>query len=126
MTGIGQTAERDRPRRTTRVARLAALTLLAATAISSTAAAASIGIGPKVIENADALVSKGLYKSVGRHPRSVSCPADIPAKVGHVFTCKVVVNAKGQYVIATVTEASITGSTVHLDIADGTKLYSPS
>jgi hypothetical protein len=37
-----------------------------------------------------------------------------------VFHCHVVINPAGRDVVATVTETRVSGSKVHVDIADGT------
>jgi hypothetical protein len=89
---------------------------LAALALSSVAV---VGCGgTPTVSNPDKLVSDGLDQAVGQRPVSVSCPSNVPAKVGHVFHCKVVINSAGQFVVATVTETKISGSTVEVSIVD--------
>jgi hypothetical protein len=124
MRRSDRSVRRDRGSLSWRAATFGALTLVAATGICSTAGAVTISIGGGVLDNVNSTVAYGLYQAVGQHPVSVSCPSDVPAKVGHKFQCKVVINAKHQYVIATVTETSVNGSRVHLQISDGTTIYS--
>jgi Domain of unknown function (DUF4333) len=71
--------------------------------------------GATTLSNPDKTVSAALFKAVGQHPASVSCPANIPAKVGHVFRCTIS-DAKGNKIGATVTEMTVSGSTTKLHI----------
>ncbi len=81
--------------------------------------------GTATLNNPNKLVSEGLQKVTGTAPAGVSCPAHVPAAVGHVFKCNVTINSAGDYVIATVTEKSIKGTTVNVHISDSKKIYKP-
>lgn len=96
--------------------------VLSALAVAGCGVSASVSVygGGSTLSNPDKLVSDGLAAKVGQPPVSVSCPSDVPATVGNVFHCKVVINSAGQYVTATVTETSINGNTVKINIVDGT------
>jgi hypothetical protein len=80
------------------------------------AALAIVGCGgAATLNNPDHAVSTALYKAVGQHPALVSCPSNIPEKVGHAFRCTIT-DSRGNKIGATVTETSTSGSDVQLRV----------
>jgi hypothetical protein len=71
--------------------------------------------GTATLNNPDQTVSAALFKAVGQHPASVSCPSNIPAKVGHAFRCTIT-DSRGNKIGTTVTETSVSGSTAQLHV----------
>jgi Domain of unknown function (DUF4333) len=79
-------------------------------------ALAIVGCGDAAtLNNPDQAVSTALYKAVGQHPALVSCPSNIPKKVGHAFRCTIT-DSRGNKIGATVTETSASGSGVQLRV----------
>lgn len=73
------------------------------------------GCGTGTLDNAEQTVSDALFRSVGQRPAKVTCPKNIPAKAGHTFRCTLTAS-DGSKIGSTVTETSINGSKVQLDV----------
>jgi hypothetical protein len=73
------------------------------------------GCGTEVLSNPDSDVSNALFNATGQHPKSVSCPSSIDAKVGKTFRCTIT-DDNGTKIGATVTETSIKNGKVQMHI----------
>jgi Domain of unknown function (DUF4333) len=99
-------------KRTTKIGLLAPLTCVALAGCGASASFSVYG-GGATLNDPNTVVTSALA-SIGESA-SVNCPSDIPAKVGHVFTCTLT-NADGTVLHGQVTETSINGSTVKVNV----------
>lgn len=83
-------------------------------AVAGCSAHVSVG-GSPTLDNPDKTVAAALYQAVGQHPKSVTCPSDIAAKAGKTFRCTLTASDGTRYGV-TVTEQSVTGSTVRIHV----------